>query len=70
MYQIIRSYGLLTSLKKEAPPAIMSLLVAEVFYKFHSFALECFAFLATWYVVSWLLAQLVEMSQRIQNQIR
>jgi hypothetical protein len=70
MYQIIRSYGLVTSLKKEAPPALMSLLVAEVFYKFHSFALECFAFLATWYVVSWLLAHLVEMSQENRNQIR
>jgi hypothetical protein len=70
MYQIIRTYGLVTALKKEAAPAIMSLLVAEVFYKFHSFTLECFAFLATWYVVSWLLAHLVEMSQKIQNQIR
>jgi hypothetical protein len=24
--------------------------VAELFYKFHSFTLECLAFLATWYV--------------------
>lgn len=70
MYQIIRSYGLVTSLKKEAPAAVLSLLVAEVFYKFHSFALECFAFLATWYVVSWLLAHLVELSQKNQNEIR
>jgi len=70
MYQIIRSYGLVTSLKKEAPAAVTSLLVAEVFYKFHSFAFECFAFLATWYVVSWLLAHLVEMSQKNQNEIR
>jgi hypothetical protein len=28
-----------------------SLFVAELFYKFHSFTLECVAFLATWYVL-------------------
>ena len=28
-----------------------SILIAELFYKFHSFTLECVAFLATWYVL-------------------
>ena len=28
----------------------VSFAVAEAFYKFHSFTLECLAFLATWYV--------------------
>jgi hypothetical protein len=28
-----------------------SIVIAELFYKFHSFALECLAFLATWYVL-------------------
>lgn len=27
-----------------------SLLLAELFYKFHSFTLECVAFLGTWYI--------------------
>ena len=26
-------------------------IIAEVFYKFHSFTLECSAFLATWFVL-------------------
>jgi len=29
----------------------VSLTVAEVFYKFHSFTLEALAFLATWYAL-------------------
>jgi hypothetical protein len=30
---------------------VASLAIAEMFYKFHSFTLECIAFLATWYVL-------------------
>jgi hypothetical protein len=26
-------------------------IIAEAFYKFHSFTLECIAFLATWFVL-------------------
>jgi len=35
-----------------------ALLIAELFYKFHSFILECMAFLATWLVLD-LLTELV-----------
>lgn len=34
-----------------APSAAASIVIAELFYKFHSFTLECLAFLATWYAV-------------------
>jgi hypothetical protein len=34
----------------------VSLVIAEVFYKFHSFTLECLAFLATWLAMSSVLA--------------
>jgi hypothetical protein len=30
-------------------------LVTELFYKFHSFALECLAFLVTWLLFDWLI---------------
>lgn len=33
------------------PGLVLAFLVAEVFYKFHSFALECGAFLLTWLVI-------------------
>ena len=35
-----------------------ALFIAEMFYKFHSFILECMAFLATWLVLD-LLTELV-----------
>jgi len=34
-----------------APSAVVSIVIAELFYKFHSFTLECIAFLVTWYVI-------------------
>ena len=33
----------------------LALVVAEMFYRFHSFLLECLAFLATWYLFDVLL---------------
>ena len=33
------------------PGLVLAFLIAEVFYRFHSFALECGAFLLTWLVV-------------------
>ncbi|MCP4285353.1 MAG: hypothetical protein GY792_13010 [Gammaproteobacteria bacterium] len=38
-------------LLEQLPVFVTSLLIAELFYKFHSFTLECVAFLATWYVL-------------------
>jgi len=40
-----------------APSAVVAILVTELFYKFHSFTLECIAFLATWYLVDQLVAR-------------
>jgi hypothetical protein len=34
----------------EVPSLMGALVVAELFYRFHSFTLECVAFLATWWV--------------------
>ena len=39
-----------------APSAAISIVIAELAYKFHSFTLECVAFLATWYLVDQLIA--------------
>jgi hypothetical protein len=39
-----------------APSAAISIVIAELFYKFHSFTLECLTFLATWYAVDQLVA--------------
>lgn len=39
-----------------APSAAAAVVIAELFYKFHSFTLECVAFLATWYVLDQIIA--------------
>jgi hypothetical protein len=51
MYTLIRSIPLKELLSRQAPALGISWLIAEVFYKFHSFTLECAAFLATWFAV-------------------
>ncbi len=49
MYTLIRSLPLSRIALEQLPAAGGALIVAEFFYKFQSFSLECVAFLATWY---------------------
>ena len=51
MYTLVRSIPLRQLLLEQAPIIMASLLIAELLYKFHSFTLECIAFLVTWYVL-------------------
>ncbi len=51
MYTLISSLPIQKLLLEQAPVFLISFLMAEMFYKFHSFTLECLAFLATWYVL-------------------
>ena len=51
MYTLFRNVSLRNLLSTQAPALMISLLIAELFYKFHSFTLECLAFLATWFVI-------------------
>jgi len=53
VYSLIRNYGVRKAFKSEAPSFAAAFIIASLFYEFHSFALECAAFLATWYVISW-----------------
>ena len=55
MYTLIHNVGLRKGLTYEGPSLLLSMLVAEAFYKFHSFSLEFLAMLATWFVVSYVL---------------
>lgn len=58
MFSYVKQVGLSTALSQEAPAFLVSFVIAEVFYKFHSFTLECAAFLVTWYVLSWVQSRL------------
>ena len=51
MFTLIREASIRDLLLKQAPAIVTSLVVADLFYKFHSFLLETSAFLATWFVV-------------------
>jgi hypothetical protein len=55
MYQFLHSLTTAALFGGQLPPFLAALLIAEFFYKFHSFTLECLAFLITWYVLDALL---------------
>jgi hypothetical protein len=48
-------------LEQQLPAIVASLLIAETFYTFHSFLLECLAFLATWFVLDFLVTGLANL---------
>ncbi len=52
MFTLIKEIGIKRSFNSEAPYLIVAFLIAEFFYKFHSFALECIGFLVTWFMLS------------------
>lgn len=54
MYSLIQTLGVQAAMKRELVPFIVAFVVAELFYKFHSFSLECIAFLITWAILSYL----------------
>jgi hypothetical protein len=51
MYTLARSLPWQQLLLQQLPALFASFVIAEIFYKFHSFTLECLAFLATWFVL-------------------
>jgi hypothetical protein len=59
MFSYVRQVGIPTALAQEAPSLLTAFVIAEVFYKFRSFTLECAAFLVTWYALSWVQSRLV-----------
>ena len=49
MYTLVRTLAWNRILAEQLASLSLAWLVAELFYKFHSFSLECAAFLLTWY---------------------
>jgi hypothetical protein len=54
MYALVRSLTLRDLLIEQLPVLLISMIIAEFFYKFHSFTLETVAFLVTWFVLDWI----------------
>lgn len=51
MFALLRTLPLSEILARQVPALTVSIIIAETFYKFRSFTLECVAFLVTWLVV-------------------
>ena len=54
MFTLISSLPLRRLLIEQAPILTLSFIIAELFYKFHSFTLETGAFLVTWGVLDFI----------------
>ena len=52
MFSLIKDLGVRVAVKQEAVPFLIAFAIAELFFKFKSFALECLAFLVVWFVLS------------------
>ena len=55
MFTLAKLLPIRQLLAEQVPAITASLIIAEVFYKFHSFTLECLAFLATWSILDGLI---------------
>ncbi len=51
MFTLISRLPVRELLYRQAPIFVVALIIAELFYKFHSFLLETGAFLVTWFVL-------------------
>lgn len=48
MFELLRTLSFRRFLVEQVPALLPAWLIAEFFFKFHSFSLECAAFLVTW----------------------
>jgi hypothetical protein len=51
VYSLIRTNSLTVILERELLPFIAALIIAHMYFKWGSFALELVSFIATWYVL-------------------
>jgi hypothetical protein len=49
MYQLLRTISRHDLFARQVPALVIAFVVASLFYKWGSFALECLGFLATWF---------------------
>ena len=51
MYTLFQLLPIKRFVAEQMPAIGVSWIIAELFYKFHSFTLECAAFMLTWFVI-------------------
>ena len=62
MYELLRGRSLKAISTDALPPLAVAFVLTELFYKWHSFTLECIGFLVTWFAVDWLWSKLLRRS--------
>jgi hypothetical protein len=66
MFSLIKDLGFRAAGRQEAVPFVIAFAIAELFFKFKSFALECLAFLAVWALLSFV-QSLIFPSSKVQR---
>lgn len=64
MYTLVGSMPVRQLVTQQMPVLLISMLIAELFYKFHSFTAEAIAFLATWYAMDAVVQRLTRVISR------
>lgn len=64
MYQLTRVIPIRRLLLEQLPTLTLSLIIAELFYKFHSFTKEALAFLVTWYLLDLVYSEFLNFFKR------
>jgi len=59
MYTLLRLLPVKRLAYEQMPTLTFAWIIAELFFKFHSFTLECAAFLATWFMLDALVQRVV-----------
>jgi hypothetical protein len=65
MYTLLREGWSAKTLQLQVPALVATIVVAETFYKFHSFTLEFLAALATWTVIDLVLSTIASVLGRL-----
>lgn len=69
MYTFLRLLSIRQLAFEQLPALVCAWVIAESFYRFHSFTLECGAFLATWLVLD-AVTQLIRAALKAARQVR
>jgi hypothetical protein len=64
MHTLLRAVPLQNLVWRHLPVVAVSLIIAELFYKLHSFSLELLAFAATWYGLDYSVSLLIRHSRK------
>lgn len=69
MFTLLRSMSVRRLLIEQLPAFVIAFIIADLFYKFHSFALETGAFLLTWLALDAVIQFVARMVRAARNRV-